>query len=190
MPLQRRPDERAGKSGILDTCKRPPFSQCLLIDIFVFLCIALYFHYRGFFGFGRILIPPEPRLNPNSPRASFAPCPGPTGPDILRRARCVFASQKLLPGGDPPGPLEEREKETMARPRLGEEERRGRTVGVRVTEAEAEELQERAQGARLSVAAAKSSFGGLPAISTWSPLPVLTPTDTDAALAFQALAVK
>ena len=33
----------------------------------------------------------------------------------------------------------------MARPRLGEEERRGRTVGVRVTEAEAEELQERAQ---------------------------------------------
>ena len=34
----------------------------------------------------------------------------------------------------------------MARPRLGEEERRTRTVGVRVTEAEAEELQERAQG--------------------------------------------
>ena len=31
----------------------------------------------------------------------------------------------------------------MARPRLGDEERRGRTVGVRVTEAEAEELQER-----------------------------------------------
>ena len=41
----------------------------------------------------------------------------------------------------------------MARPRLGEEERRGRTVGVRVTEAEAEELCERAQGARLSVGA-------------------------------------
>ena len=41
----------------------------------------------------------------------------------------------------------------MARPRLGEEERRTRTVGVRVTEAEAEELQERAQGARLSVGA-------------------------------------
>ena len=41
----------------------------------------------------------------------------------------------------------------MARPRLGEEERRGRTVGVRVTEAEVEELQERAQGARLSVGA-------------------------------------
>ena len=41
----------------------------------------------------------------------------------------------------------------MARPRLGEEERRRRTVGVRVTEAEAEELQERAQGARLSVGA-------------------------------------
>ena len=41
----------------------------------------------------------------------------------------------------------------MARPRLGEEERRTRTVGVRVTEAEAEELQERAQDARLSVGA-------------------------------------
>ena len=35
----------------------------------------------------------------------------------------------------------------------GEAERRRRTVGVRVTEAEAEELQERAQGARLSVGA-------------------------------------
>ena len=34
----------------------------------------------------------------------------------------------------------------MARPRLGEEERRRRTVGVRVTEAEAAELRERAQG--------------------------------------------
>ena len=41
----------------------------------------------------------------------------------------------------------------MARPRLGEEERRGRTIGVRVTEAEAEELQERAQAARLSMGA-------------------------------------
>ena len=41
----------------------------------------------------------------------------------------------------------------MARPRLGESERRGRTVGVRVTEVEAEELQERAQGARLSMGA-------------------------------------
>ena len=41
----------------------------------------------------------------------------------------------------------------MARPRLGEEERRTRTVGVRVTEAEAEELQERAQAARLSMGA-------------------------------------
>ena len=41
----------------------------------------------------------------------------------------------------------------MARPRLGEEERRTRTVGVRVTEAEAEELRERAQGARLSMGA-------------------------------------
>ena len=38
----------------------------------------------------------------------------------------------------------------MARPRLGEEERRTRTMGVRVTEAEAAELRERAQGARLS----------------------------------------
>ena len=41
----------------------------------------------------------------------------------------------------------------MARPRLGEEERRTRTVGVRVTETEAEELRERAQDARLSVGA-------------------------------------
>ena len=41
----------------------------------------------------------------------------------------------------------------MARPRLGEEERRTRTLGVRVTKAEAEELRERAQAAHLSVAA-------------------------------------
>ena len=41
----------------------------------------------------------------------------------------------------------------MARPRLGEEERRTRTIGVRVTEAEAEELQERGQAARLSMGA-------------------------------------
>ena len=41
----------------------------------------------------------------------------------------------------------------MARPRLEDEERRTRTVGVRVTEAEEEELQERAQGARLSMGA-------------------------------------
>ena len=41
----------------------------------------------------------------------------------------------------------------MARPRLGEEERRTRTVGVRVTEAEAAELRERAQAARLSMGA-------------------------------------
>ena len=39
----------------------------------------------------------------------------------------------------------------MARPRLGEEERRTRTIGVRLTEAEAEVLRERAQAARLSV---------------------------------------
>ena len=41
----------------------------------------------------------------------------------------------------------------MARPRLDEQERRRRTIGVRVTEAEAEELRERAQGARLSMGA-------------------------------------
>ena len=41
----------------------------------------------------------------------------------------------------------------MARPRLGEEERRVRTVGVRVTAAEAAELRERAQAARLSMGA-------------------------------------
>ena len=41
----------------------------------------------------------------------------------------------------------------MARPRLDEEERRARTVGVRVTAAEAAELLERAQAARLSMGA-------------------------------------
>ena len=41
----------------------------------------------------------------------------------------------------------------MARPRLNEQERRARTVGVRVTTAEAAELRERAQAARLSMGA-------------------------------------
>ena len=41
----------------------------------------------------------------------------------------------------------------MARPRLGYEERRTRTVGVRVTESEAETLRERSQAARLSMGA-------------------------------------
>ena len=41
----------------------------------------------------------------------------------------------------------------MARPRLGESERRTRTIGVRVTEAEEAELRERAQVARLSMGA-------------------------------------
>ena len=41
----------------------------------------------------------------------------------------------------------------MARPRLDEQERRERTVGVRVTAAEAAELRERAQAARLSMGA-------------------------------------
>ena len=41
----------------------------------------------------------------------------------------------------------------MARPRLGESERRARTVGVRVTAAEETELRERAQAARLSMGA-------------------------------------
>ena len=41
----------------------------------------------------------------------------------------------------------------MARPRLGEAERRRRTIGVRVTEAEEAELRERAQAARLSLGA-------------------------------------
>ena len=44
----------------------------------------------------------------------------------------------------------------MARPQLDEQERRARTVGVRVTAAEEAELRERAQAARLSM-------GGLPA---------------------------
>ena len=37
------------------------------------------------------------------------------------------------------------------RPRLDEQERRARTVGVRVTAAEAAELRERAQAARFSM---------------------------------------
>ena len=41
----------------------------------------------------------------------------------------------------------------MARPRLDDEERRARTVGVRVTAAEEAELRERAQAARLSLGA-------------------------------------
>ena len=41
----------------------------------------------------------------------------------------------------------------MARPRLDESERRTRTVGVRVTAAEAAELRERAQASRLSMGA-------------------------------------
>ena len=41
----------------------------------------------------------------------------------------------------------------MARPRLDEEERRAQTVGVRVTAAEAAELRERAEAARLSMGA-------------------------------------
>ena len=41
----------------------------------------------------------------------------------------------------------------MARPRLGESERRTRTIGVRVTEAEEAELRERDQAARLSMGA-------------------------------------
>ena len=41
----------------------------------------------------------------------------------------------------------------MVRPRLGDEERRTRTIGVRVTAAEAAELAERAQATRLTMAA-------------------------------------
>ena len=41
----------------------------------------------------------------------------------------------------------------MARPRLDEQERRAQTVGMRVTAAEAAELRERAQAARLSMGA-------------------------------------
>ena len=59
-----------------------------------------------------------------------------------RRGRTVL--QKLLPGGDPPGPLEERGGTAWRGHGWAKQERRGRTVGVRVTEAEAEELQERA----------------------------------------------
>ena len=47
----------------------------------------------------------------------------------------------------------------MARPRLGESERRRRTIGVRVTEAEETELRERAQAARLSILPAPPGAG-------------------------------
>ena len=50
--------------------------------------------------------------------------------------------------GPPSGGLD-----SMARPQLDEQERRARTVGVRVTAAEAAELRERAQAARLSMGA-------------------------------------
>ena len=40
----------------------------LAMSINRYLCIALYFHSPGFFGFGRILTPPEP----NGPRPVFA----------------------------------------------------------------------------------------------------------------------
>ena len=56
-------------------------------------------------------------------------------------------------GAIPLDPLKSGEKKPWRGHGWGEQERRGRTVGVRVTEAEAEELQERAQGARLSVGA-------------------------------------
>ena len=42
---------------------------------------------------------------------------------------------------------------SISRPRLDEQERRARTIGVRVTAAEAAELRERAQAARLSMGA-------------------------------------
>ena len=119
----------------------------LAMSINRYLYISFIFLLQGFFGCNRSWI----RLNQTVQGPSF-PLHRLTGQDILIkiliiRARCVFVSQKLLPGGRYPlDPLKERGKETMARPRLGEEERRGRTVGVRVTEAEAEELQERAQG--------------------------------------------
>ena len=81
------------------------------------------------------------------------PLPRPYRIGYSKKSKMCFCFTKTLARGRSPWTPEERGKETMARPRLGEEERRGRTVGVRVTEAEAEELQERAQGARLSVGA-------------------------------------
>ena len=71
-------------------------------------------------------------------------------------ARCVYVAHKPLARGG--APLAETAGRTprrrcMARPRLGDAERRTRTIGVRVTEAQAAELVELAQAARLSVAA-------------------------------------
>ena len=71
-----------GKPGVLDTTNDRRFPRCLSIDIFVFLCIALYFHYRGFFECGRTWTPPEP----NGPRAVFALAQAPQDQDILKRS--------------------------------------------------------------------------------------------------------
>ena len=58
------------------------------------------------------------------------------------RASKSFCCTKTLARGRSPGPLRVGEGKTMARPRLGESERRRRTIGVRVTAAEATELRE------------------------------------------------
>ena len=55
--------------------------------------------------------------------------------------------------GHPLDPLRRGGKKPWRGHGWAKQERRGRTVGVRVTEVEAEELQERAQAARLSVGA-------------------------------------
>ena len=44
----------------------------LAMSINRYLCIALYFHCRGFFGFGRIRTPPEPKRS----KGRLCPCPG------------------------------------------------------------------------------------------------------------------
>ena len=113
----------------------------LSIDIFILSS-------QGFSGCGRTRTTPDPKRS----KGRLCPCPDPTGSDILRRSKMCFCFTKTLARGRSPWTPEEREK----KPWRGHGWARrsgGRTVGVRVTEAEAEELQERAQAARLSMGA-------------------------------------
>ena len=92
-----------------------------------YLYISLYYYYKVSSGAPE----PGPRLN-QTIQDHLSPCTGPTGQDISDYKQDLFLLHKnSYQGGDPPGPLEERGKETMARPRLGEQERRTRTVDGR-----------------------------------------------------------
>ncbi len=68
---------------------------------------------------------------------------------------CLRFHENLWPGGYPPDPRNDipratRRPRDMVRPRKPEAERRSRTIGVRVTTAEAAEIAERAGAARMT----------------------------------------